>query len=146
MALEIAKSAKIVGCAFYVEGVNNSIHIGEKVILRNSTVEVKGNNCQLIIGDNCMIGDNCYLSIKESTSLVIQNNCGLSRNVKIMTSDGHPIFKDQKRINNAKNIQISKNVWLADNVTIQKVITIGEGSVVGINSTVTKDVPSNIMA
>ncbi len=35
---------------------------------------------------------------------------------------------------------IEDKVWLADNVTVLKGVTIGKGSVVAINSTVTKDV------
>ena len=43
-----------------------------------------------------IIGDNSYLSVKEGTHLTIGDDCGLSRNIIIMTSDGHPIFKDEK--------------------------------------------------
>ncbi len=94
-----------------------------------------------------MIGDNCYLSAKEEhISLIIKDNCALSRNVKIMTSDGHPIFSNNKRINPAKDITIHNHVWIGDNVTILKNVTIGENSVIGINSTVTKDIPSNSIA
>jgi acetyltransferase-like isoleucine patch superfamily enzyme len=146
VSLEIAKSAKIVGCRFYVKGNNNKIHIGNGTVLRNVVIEIMGDNCQLFIGESCMIGDKCYISIKESTILTIENDCGLSRNVKIMTSDGHPIFKEQKRINISKDISIGKHVWIADNATILKGVHIGNGSVIGMNATVTKDVPSNAVA
>ena len=94
-----------------------------------------------------MIGDACYLSSKENnTSLSIGDRCGLSRNVKIMTSDGHPIYYDQQRINFSKDINIENDVWIADNVTILKGIIVGCGSVIGINSTVTKDIVANSIA
>lgn len=57
-----------------------------------------------------------------------------------MTSDGHDILRDGKRINPAKSIYIGSHVWLADNVTILKGVDIGSGSIIGINSTVTKSI------
>ncbi len=69
-----------------------------------------------------------------------------SRNVKIMTSDGHDILENSKRINYAKDINIGNHVWLADNTTILKGVTIGDNSIIGINSTVTKSVPINSIA
>ncbi|MBD3842261.1 MAG: acyltransferase, partial [Campylobacterales bacterium] len=94
----------------------------------------------------CVIGHGSYLSAKEGRKLVIGANCMFSRNVKIMTSDGHSIFKSEVVVNHAKDILIGSHVWLADNVTIMKGVTIGEGSVVGINSTLTKSIPSKSIA
>ena len=37
-----------------------------------------------------------------------------SRNVKIMTSDGHDIFQKDQKINPSMNISIGNHVWLAD--------------------------------
>jgi len=37
-------------------------------------------------------------------------------------------------------------VWLADNVTILKGVEVAEGSIVGINSTLTKSISSNVIA
>lgn len=139
--VEISKSSKIVGCHILIKGKNNHFVVQSGTRLRNMIVEIIGDNCSVKIGKNCMIGDNCYLSVKEGTALVFGNDCGLSRNVKIMTSDGHPIFKDGKRINKAKDIVLGSHIWVADNVTILKGVNIGDGSVVGINSTVVKDVP-----
>ena len=144
--LNISKSAKIVNCNIYNKGDNNSLTIENNSVLRNINIEIIGNNCEIFIGKNCMLGDNCDLTVKEDTKLIIKDNCGLSRNIKILTSDGHPIFQGGKRINHAKDIIINENVWIADNVTILKGVNIGYGSVVGINSTLTKSIDSNVVA
>lgn len=144
--LNISKTSKIVGCNIYIKGQNNSISIGENSIIRNTNIEIIGNDCHLKIGKECMVGDNCYLAIKESTTLSIGDDCGLSRNVKIMTSDGHPIFKDDTRINEAKNVTLGTHIWVADNVTILKGVEIEDGCVIGINATITKNVPKNSIA
>ncbi len=100
------------------------------------------------IWNDCTIEHNCYFVAKEGNiKIEIENNCMLSRNIKIMVSDGHNIFnlKDQ-RINASKNIIISNNTWLADNVTVLKGGMIGSHSIIGINSTLTKSIPANSIA
>jgi acetyltransferase-like isoleucine patch superfamily enzyme len=141
--INIDKNVKIVGCKIVIKGKNNQLIIGKNSRLHHIHIEMGGENSILVIGQNCMIGDNSYLSAKEGASLTIGNDCGLSRNVKIMTTDGHPIFQDGKRINYVKDIVLEPHVWIGDSVTILKGVTIGSGSVVGINSTVTKSVGIN---
>ena len=54
-----------------------------------------GENCSLTIGENCVIGEGTYLSCRgNNTQLTIGNYCMFSRNVKVMTSDGHDIKKN----------------------------------------------------
>ncbi|QOG11495.1 acyltransferase [Arcobacter sp. FWKO B] len=145
--INISKNTKISGCTIIIKGNNNHLIIKENTILRKTTLEIIGNNCTIQIGKNCMIGHYCYLSTKEEgTNLIIEDDCGLSRNVKIMTSDGHPIFQNNIRCNEPQSILIEKHVWIADNVTILKGVNIGTGSVIGINSTVTKNIPPNSVA
>lgn len=63
-----------------------------------------------------------------------------------MTSDGHDILYNGDRINPARDITIGEHVWLADNVTILKGVDIGSGSIIGINSTVTKSIDHSCIA
>ena len=144
--LDIDKTTKIVGCNIFVKGQDNSITIKDNTVLRNIFINIIGNNCHLFIGKECMIGDNCELTLKESTSLTIKDRSGLSRNIKIQTSDGHPLFQNNQRINHAKDVLIGEDVWIGDSVTILKGVTIGSGSVVGINSTLTKSIGQNVVA
>lgn len=138
------KSLNLTGNNIYIKGNDNILHIMPNTTIKNTTIEIIGNNCSVVIGSNCMVGYNCYLSAKEDNSnLIIKDNCGLSRNIKIMTSDGHDIYKNNIRINKAKDIIINNNVWIADSVTILKGVDIGSGSVIGINSVVTKSIPNN---
>lgn len=145
--ITIDASSKIRQCKIVVKGENNTLKIGKNVNLRHSNIEIDGNNCHLIIDDNTIIGHNCYLSARErGVKLKICEGSMLSRNVKIMTSDGHNITKDGKRINSAQSIEIGPKVWLTDNVTVLKGVNVGGGSIIGINSTLTKSVPSGAIA
>lgn len=140
--IKIASSAKIVACDISITGTNNQLIIQEDVVVRNTQIEILGDNCTIFIGKNSIIGHGCYLSAKEGKKLSIGNDCMLSRNVKIMTSDGHFIYKKGQVINRGRDVIVGSEVWLADGVTILKGVTIGSNSVAGINAMITKDVPA----
>ncbi|MDF1874426.1 acyltransferase [Sulfurimonas sp. SAG-AH-194-I05] len=145
--LILGNKINIVHCTITIKGKNNTLKIGNNTKLRNTNIEIIGNNNTIKIGENSLIGNFCYLSAKEENiTLTIGNNTALSRNIKVMTSDGHPIYQNNKRINYAKDITINNNIWIADNVTILKGVEIGSNSVIGINSTVVKNITSGSVA
>ena len=144
--LDISSSAKLVNCIVYSQGVNNNLVIEEGTVLRNTNLEILGDNSSIVIGKNCMIGHYNYLSAKEGRTLTIKDDCYLARNIKIMTSDGHPIYQNNQIINFSKDITLDNNILVSDNVTILKGVYIGKGSVIGINATVTKNISSNSIA
>ena len=142
--LIIAKTSSLKGCNIRIRGENNFVEFKENTSFRNTKIEVRGKNCTLIVGRGTGTGDDTYISVRENgTKIIIGENCMFSRNSKIMTSDGHDILTNGVRINGAKDIVIGNNVWITDNVTVLKGVTVGDGAVLAINSTVTKDVPSN---
>ncbi len=130
-----------------IKGSNNTLHIKNGVKINGSFIEIVGDNCQIIIGKNSIIGDGCYLSAKENDiTLIIGEDCMLSRNAKLMTSDGHPIVQNAQIINRAQDIILSDKIWIADDVVILKGVHIGANSVVGIGSVLTKSIPCNAIA
>jgi len=145
--VNIASTSKVRKCNISIKGNNNKLIIEDGVNIRESQIEIDGNNCTVKIGKDTVIGHNCYISSREeNTHLVIGEDCMFSRNVKIMTSDGHDILRAETRINPAKSIKVGDHVWLADNVTILKGVDIGEKSLVGINSTLTKTIGKQCIA
>ena len=146
-AVEIGQKTRIRYCDIHITGSGNKLVFKDGANLKGVCIELDGNDCTLVIGKGCVIGENCFISCRErGTQLTIGDNCMFSRNVKVMTSDGHDIIKQGQRINPAKSIHIGDNVWLADNVTVLKGVTVGENSVVGINSTLTKSINHNVVA
>nr|WP_321269610.1 acyltransferase [uncultured Tolumonas sp.] len=140
-SMHIGKNNRITNCRINIKGERNKLIIGDDTKIRNVFFEIIGNDCTIEIGNDCLIGENSYISARENfITIKIGNDCGLSRNVKIMTSDGHDIVRDDIRINQAKSIKLEDKVWVADNVTILKGVNIGSHSVVGINSTVTRSI------
>ena len=138
---------KISKTKIVIKGQNNTLHIKSGVKINGSFIEIVGDGCQIVIGKNSIIGDGCYLSAKEENiKLTIGDECMLSRNAKLMTSDGHPIYQNTQIINSAKDIMLGDKVWVADDVTILKGVSIGANSVVGIGSVLTKSVSSGSVA
>ncbi|WP_229333339.1 acyltransferase [Grimontia hollisae] len=136
-------------CTIAIHGRGNRLIFEDGANLKGVHIELDGNHCTMIIGKHCVIGEGCYFSARENnTTLRIGDHCMFSRNVKLMTSDGHDIhtLEQEKRINPAKNITIGNRVWLADSSVVLKGCTIGDGAVVGINAVVTKNVPNNSIA
>ncbi|AMG30447.1 polysaccharide deacetylase [Grimontia hollisae] len=136
-------------CTIAIHGRGNRLIFEDGANLKGVHIELDGNHCTMIIGKHCVIGEGCYFSARENnTTLRIGDHCMFSRNVKLMTSDGHDIhtLEQEKRINSAKNITIGNRVWLADSAVVLKGCTIGDGAVVGINAVVTKNVPNNSIA
>lgn len=139
--------AHIRKCDISIRGTNNQLIIGDNVNIKDSTIEIDGENCTIHINADCVIGESCYISCRErNIDITIGHSCMFSRNVKIMTSDGHDILSEDERVNLAKSIHIGNNVWLADEVIILKGVTIGKNSIIGIRSLVTSNIPGNSIA
>lgn len=146
-------------------GKDNFVFIGEKSRIYGLRVVINGIGNQLIIGENCVIGKNCYFLIEGSgnkiliesnctfthsvhlcaqeydTSILIGEDCMFSNNIIVRTSDSHPIYNNTgKRINNAKSVEIGKHVWIAPHATVMKGVHLGEGVICASNSVITKDI------
>lgn len=147
--LIVRGNGKFRRCTISVKGEKNLIEIEDGANISFSQLEIVGNNCLIRIGKGTDIGG-AYLSAKgEETLLTIGEHCMFSRNINVMTYDGHSIFdKNTKHIlNSPKKITIGDRVWIAANATILKGVTIYDGAIVALGSIVTKDVlPHTIVA
>ena|SRR5215213_1593603 len=162
--LKKATSANIQTFNEHIEGENNIISIGNDCRINSIDFTVIGNNCSCVFENHVssnailkfyMVGNNCNIRIGEFThfesttaiqaiednmSIDIGSGC-LFASAYIVTSDYHSIYStlNEKRINYPKPITIEDRVWIGKDVTILKGAYIGSGSVVGINSVVTKE-------
>lgn len=141
--LDISKDTILWKSNIKVVGKNNIINIGKAVVLKHTKIKIQGENNKIIIGENVRIyenceflieGDNCEINIGQKTtigsanifcgegnsSISIGENCMLSREVSMNTSDFHSIIdvSTNSRINPPKNIIIGDHVWIGFNTTI----------------------------
>jgi len=109
-----------------------SIHIGQRFSasdrLHISCVE------KIVIGDDCLFGSGVYIS---------DHNHGLYAGAAQSPPSEAPVDRELKATG---AVTIGSRVWIGDNVVIVGPLTIGDGAVIGANSVVKKDVPSNTIA
>ena len=93
----------------------------------------------VVINYNCVILDTSPVHIGGGT-FIAPGVC--------LACAGHAIDPVQRSqgIGTSAPITIEENVWIGANVTVCGGVTIGAGSVIGAGSTVTKDIPSGVVA
>ncbi|QLQ78655.1 hypothetical protein HG537_0A09030 [Torulaspora globosa] len=102
-------------------------------------------------GVNIHIGENFYanynLVILDCAEVRFGDNVKLGPNVGIYTA-GHPIgpAKRKEGLEFALPVNIGHNVWVGGGVSILPGVTIGDNTVIGAGSTVTRDIPPNVIA
>jgi acetyltransferase-like isoleucine patch superfamily enzyme len=122
-------------CRFNSTTTSNRIGINHKCMI--STLQ-KG--AYLEIGSDSGFSG---VSIGCFKKIIIGNNVRVGANVLITDSDWH---LEDSRVSDPKPIYIGNNVWLGYGVVVMKGVTIGDNTIIGINSVVTKDIPSNVIA
>lgn len=109
-------------------------------------IEIVG-NYDWTFKENICLGEYIYIGPNSKFwgcgKVKIKNNVIIGPNITIMTSNhnyqGNSIPYDS--INIAKDVVIEDNVWIGANVNIIPGVLIGEGSIIGMGTVVTGDVP-----
>ena len=103
------------------------------------------------VGNNVSLGKNCHIG--SINSIIIEDNVLMGSNVMIIDHNHGSIdYSDLsipprlRPLSSNGPIHICKNVWIGEKVSILSGVTIGENSIIGANSVVTKDIPSNVVA
>lgn len=133
-----------------IHGNNNQLIIEDNVIVGpNCSFWMEGNNCKIHIGSKTTMTRDVQLNCQENDmEIFLGQDCMLSNNIIIRTSDSHPIYdKDTvNRTNLPKSISIGNHVWIAPNTKIMKGAIIGDGCIIGSDTTVSKVIPPQSLA
>ena len=144
-------------CAVQGGGLKQ-IHIGNNTrIQSHSVIESwtkygdQSFNPSILIGNNCKFGE--YFHISSCNRITIGDGVLTGRFV-LITDNSHGVLSlddstvppIKRRLESKGEIVIGKNVWLGDKVTVLAGVHIGDNVIIGANSVVTKDIPSNSMA
>ena len=140
-------------------GGSRRIHIGDRTSIQAYSVlgawERYGQDehyePEIIIGNDCNIGEFCHITAINKITIgdglltgrfvYIGDNAhgGLS----LEEADTPPA---RRHLTSKGEIKIGRNVWIGDKVSIFGGVTIGDNVIIGANSIVTHDIPSNSMA
>jgi len=146
------------------------ISLGNKVFLDdNVTLDAKGEESRIIVGDSILIAKNSSLSCASSQihlgdSVSVGTNCYIRASGgpvnlgSYITIGGHTVIisgnPDYKRLDipmmkqqgSSNGITIGDDVWLGVGVRVIDGVTIGDGCVVGAGAVVTDSIPEYSIA
>ena len=157
---------------FYVSiyGNNNTIKIDGNCSLKNTSINIVGDNNVVCIASNVRFIGPCNILMEGNSNLkigvntrlrgvkfVIKNgtielgeDCMTSYGILIRNHDSHSVLRLEDlstQINKPGNICIGNHVWLCQKSTILKNVTIGDNSIVAYGAIVTKGCgPNSIIA
>lgn len=148
------RKAKLICYPIYMRGKKNMVYgkglnVGYGCHFDLINTEKK----TLFIGENCEFGDYCHIVAIDSVT--IGNNLLCASKVFISdcnhgeygdTNPSSPYELPMERILVSAKVTIGNNVWLGENVVVLKGVNIGDGAIIGANSVVTHDIPSNTIA
>lgn len=148
----------------FVKGTNNSItsinsKISRSIININGNnnilsfegnnefvgeINIRGNNCKVIIGIKSTFGGVRIVNVGKDNTINIGKNCMFSDHIEIWASDTHTIYdNNENQINPEKPINIGNHVWVGSRAMILKGVVIGDDAIIGMGTLVTKNVRSN---
>ena len=147
---------KLQGCGF------DNIIIGEESCIQSHSIigcwikyrtykGVQTFSPKIVIGNHCNIGE--YSQITAINKITIGDGLLTGRYLYIgdnshgnLSLEEANIIPLQRPLLSKGEITIGRNVWIGDKVTILGGVTIGDNAIIGANSVVTHDIPSNCMA
>jgi acetyltransferase-like isoleucine patch superfamily enzyme len=137
----VINKASIRNTLISVTGKNNQIICEDNVQLNNATLIVRGTNCKIQIGASSNFGGIRIVNVGFNNDVSIGKHCVFADFIEIWASDTHSIYnEDGNFINPEQPITIGNNVWVGSHATILKGVDIGDGAVIGMNTTVTKNI------
>lgn len=151
-----------------VSGNNNTIEIGEGSRLKNTQINIYGDNNRVIAESGSKFDGPCNITLEGNATLYIGRNSGIrgvtfivkdgkitvgsncmfGYGILLRNNDGHKILDSEGNVTNPpRDVTLQDHVWLCERCSILKGVTIGSDSVIAFGAVVTKDCPPNsIMA
>ncbi|MCR5547216.1 MAG: acyltransferase [Bacteroidales bacterium] len=133
----------------FISGKGNRIVIQDGAKVYNTTITLRAEKSEITIGRNTNTGSLYAVCMGKDNYIRIGESCMISDNVEIWSTDGHSISDKVtgELLNTSKPVVIGNRVWLGKNSVILKGVEVKDGTIVGMNSVVTKDTePFSVVA
>ncbi len=143
----LINSGKLDRCNITMDGNDNQLELLPGAHITCSTIVLRGNHCHIVIEKNSDIGGMNAVCQGQSNEILIGKECLFSTDIELWASDTHTIYDENGSIcNHSKSIHIGDHVWLGKGVAVLKGCSIADGSVIGMRSLVTRDIPAKVIA
>ena len=128
-------------------GSDSTLTVGDTCGLSNTFIYGK-DNCHVAIGDFTTFTARCRFVMHETGTISLGRDCMIASDVQFMNSDVHTIYDlaTRRRINWPNDITVGEHVWISLQTYVLKGSRIGSGSVVGLRSVVSGEIPTNCVA
>ncbi|HSO67889.1 MAG TPA: acyltransferase [Desulfatirhabdiaceae bacterium] len=98
---------------------------------------------KIVVGDYGLISPGVRIS--SASEIIIGDNCMIASNAYITDCDWHDIY-DRVASGASVPVQLGNNVWIGDSAIVCKGVSIGENSIVGAGAVVTRSIEANVIA
>lgn len=128
-------------------GSNNRLIFESGSVLKRGHIRFVGDNQVIVIGKKTTI-NGIYMLCDEGCSIRIGDDCLLSYDIEMRTTDAHSIIDldTGARLNPAGDISIGDRVWIGKEVMLTKGVVIASEVVIGARALVTKSLSDNNVA
>jgi acetyltransferase-like isoleucine patch superfamily enzyme len=146
--LSVASDARLMALSIDFDCDHGRAEIGGSSGPRFAAAIRVGEQAVVTIGRNVSATTKVAISAAECSSITVGDDVMFASDVQVRCDDGHPVFdvRTGRRVNVSRSIIIGDHVWLGLRSAVLGGATIGRGTVVGLGSVVTKDLPNNVVA
>ena len=128
---------------------NGQIYLGKNCKV-NKRAEIQcGKGGRIYIDKDCTFGPNLRITDCGSNKLLIHQDCMFSSDVVVQLSNGHALFNlESKKVYRSHGhlIEIGQHVWIGRRCSVRYGAMIGAGTMIGMESFVSEQVPQNVIA
>ncbi|MGD9975905.1 MAG: DapH/DapD/GlmU-related protein [Desulfatirhabdiaceae bacterium] len=98
---------------------------------------------KIAVGNFCLISPGVRIS--SAQEILIGDNCMIASNAYITDSDWHDIH-DRVGTGASAPVRLGNNVWIGDSAIVCKGVSIGDNSIIGAGAVVTRSIVANVIA
>ena len=146
--LTVGSPARMPNLKVQFDGDGGRAEIGaSRGVTLRAQIRVGGGSV-VTIGSHVSSTTTATISAVEGATVSIGNDVMMASDVQVRSDDGHAIYdvRSGRRVNAARDIKVGPHVWLGLRSVVLGGARIGRGSVIGLGSIVTRNVPNNAIA
>lgn len=159
--VHVGTGVQITRTTVMIRGERSIVCIEDGVVMHGCRVVLKGDDCLVRIGANCVLQDSVHLICEDSRSRVelqprvqvfhgvamastegaairVGEGSMIAPGCSLRSGDSHAVYAGNTRINPAQDIQLGRSCWLGERAMILKGSVIPDGCIVGAASVVTR--------